>query len=156
MAKNKQNYVDGFVLVIPKKNLDAYRKMAQQGAKMWMKHGALDYKECVGDDLSPNMGGMKVLTFTKMTKARKDETVWFSYITYKSRAHRDQVNKKVMAQMDKDAKKHKDTGGWGFARFVGNELKPYGKDAGFVSECFSCHIPVANNDYLFTKIVKTP
>ncbi len=58
--------------------------------------------------------------------------------------------------MVKDAAKYKDTGGWGFARFVGNELKPYGKDAGFVSECFGCHTPVANNDYLFTRIVKTP
>lgn len=58
--------------------------------------------------------------------------------------------------MVKDAKKYKETGGWGFARFVGNDLKPYGKDAGFVSECFQCHVPVANNDYLFTTIVKTP
>lgn len=58
--------------------------------------------------------------------------------------------------MVKDAMKYKDTGGWGFARFVGNDLKPYGKDAGFVGECFGCHIPVAKNDYLFTKIVKTP
>ena len=58
--------------------------------------------------------------------------------------------------MVKDAKKYKDTGGWGFARFVGNDLKPYGKDAGFVGECFGCHIPVANNDYLYTRIVKTP
>jgi hypothetical protein len=58
--------------------------------------------------------------------------------------------------MVKDAKKYKNTGGWGFARFVGNTLKPYGKDATFVSECFGCHIPVALNDYLYTKIVKTP
>ncbi len=58
--------------------------------------------------------------------------------------------------MVKDAKKYKDTGGWGFARFVGNDLKPYGKDANFVAECFGCHMPVAKNDYLFTKIVKTP
>ena len=58
--------------------------------------------------------------------------------------------------MVKDAKKYKDTGGWGFARFVGIDLKPYGKDPGFVAECFGCHVPVANNDYLFTKIVKTP
>jgi hypothetical protein len=58
--------------------------------------------------------------------------------------------------MVKDARKYKDTGGWGFARFVGNDLKPYGKDASFVGECFGCHIPVAGNDYLFTKIVKTP
>lgn len=58
--------------------------------------------------------------------------------------------------MVKDAKKYKDTGGWGFARFVGNDLKPYGKDASFVSECFGCHLPVAKNDYLFTKITNTP
>lgn len=58
--------------------------------------------------------------------------------------------------MVKDAKKYVNTGGWGFARFVGNELKPYGKDAGFAGECFSCHMPVADNDYLFTKLVKTP
>jgi len=58
--------------------------------------------------------------------------------------------------MVKDAKKYKSTAGWGFARFVGNELKPYGKDAGFVGECFGCHVPVAANDYLYTKIVTTP
>lgn len=58
--------------------------------------------------------------------------------------------------MVKDAKKYKETGGWGFARFIGNELKPYGKDAGFAGECFQCHKPVAGNDYLFTKITKTP
>jgi hypothetical protein len=58
--------------------------------------------------------------------------------------------------MVKDAKKYKETGGWGFARFVGNELKPYGKDASFVGECFGCHIPVASNDYLYTKIVVVP
>jgi hypothetical protein len=58
--------------------------------------------------------------------------------------------------MVKDAGKYKATGGWGFARFVGKDLKPYGKDAGFVSECFGCHTPVADNDYLFTKIVRTP
>lgn len=58
--------------------------------------------------------------------------------------------------MVKDAAKYKNTGGWGFARFVGSELKPYGKDAGFAAECFGCHTPVADNDYLFTKIVRTP
>jgi len=58
--------------------------------------------------------------------------------------------------MVKDARKYKNTGGWGFARFVGADLVPYGKDAGFVAECFGCHTPVAGNDYLFTKIVKTP
>lgn len=108
MAKNKAKYVDGFVLVIPKKNIAAYRKMAEDGKKVWMKHGALDYKECVGDDLDPNMGGMPGLTFSKMAKVKKGETVWFSYVTYKSRAHRDQVNKKVMAEMEKQAEKYKD------------------------------------------------
>ena len=58
--------------------------------------------------------------------------------------------------MVKNAHKYKDTGGWGFARFVGNDLQPYGKDASFVRECFGCHTPVAANDYLFTKIVHTP
>jgi len=58
--------------------------------------------------------------------------------------------------MVKDSVKYKDTGGWGFARFVGSDLKPYGKDAGFVAECFGCHVPVAGNDYLYTKIVRTP
>lgn len=109
MAKNRTKYVDGFVLVVPKKKVPEYRKMAREGARMWMKCGALDYKECMGDDLEPDMGGMPVLTFLKLAKVKKDETVWFSYIAYKSRAHRDQVNRKVMAEMDKMmAKKRKD------------------------------------------------
>ncbi|WP_198419538.1 cytochrome P460 family protein [Geomonas oryzae] len=58
--------------------------------------------------------------------------------------------------MVKDAKKYKETGGWGFARFVGKDLKPYGKDASFVNECFGCHTPVAANDYLFTRMAVTP
>jgi hypothetical protein len=58
--------------------------------------------------------------------------------------------------MVKDANKYKNTGGWGFARFVGKDLKPYGENAAFVSECYGCHLPVAENDYLFTKIVNTP
>ena len=73
-----------------------------------MKFGALDYKECMGDDLSPNMGGVSGLTFPKMVNAKKDEKVWFSYVTYKSKARRDQVNKKVMAEMEKKAEKYKD------------------------------------------------
>ena len=90
-------YVDGFVLVVPKKKLAAYRKMAQFGKKIWMKYGALDYKECVGDDLRPKgMGGMKHRLFSEMAKAKSGETVWFSFIVYKSKKHRDQVNKKVM------------------------------------------------------------
>lgn len=108
MAKNQTNYVDGFVLVVPKNKLGVYRKMARGGCKVWMKYGALDYKECVGDDLYPDMGGMSALAFPKMVKAKKNETVWFSYVTYRSRTHRDQVNKKVMAEMYKNAKKSKD------------------------------------------------
>jgi uncharacterized protein YbaA (DUF1428 family) len=100
-------YVDGFVLVVPKKNLKAYKKMAEEGGKMWKKYGALEYIECVGDDLNPNMGKMKVLTFPEMTKLKKDETVWFSFIIYKSKKHRDSVNKKVMKQMKKGAEKYK-------------------------------------------------
>lgn len=89
-------YVDGFVLVVPKKKVQAYKKMAQQGGKLWKKYGALDYKECVGDDLHPNMGGMKASSFPKITRLKKGETVWFSFIVYKSKKHRDQVNAKVM------------------------------------------------------------
>ncbi len=101
-------YVDGFVITMPKKNLEAYKKMAKLGAKMWKKHGALDYKECIGNDLTPDMGGMKVLTFPKMTKAKPDEIVVFSYITFKSRKHRDQVNKKVMSDPAMSPEEYKD------------------------------------------------
>ena len=100
-------YVDGFVLVIPEKNFKTYEKMAKEGAKAWKKHGALEYYECVGDDFSPNMGGMKGLTFPKMTQLKKDETVWFSFIVYKSKKHRDEVNAKVMKEFEKE-NKHKD------------------------------------------------
>ncbi len=86
-------YVDGYVLPVPKKNVEAYRKMARKAAKIWMEHGALDYKESVGDDLSPGFG----LPFTKMARCKPDETVIFAYVVFKSRAHRDRVNKKVMA-----------------------------------------------------------
>lgn len=86
-------YVDAFVIPISKKKLPAYRKMAQVGAKTWKKYGALEYFECVGDDLSPAWTGVK---FLKMAKARKGETVIFSFIVYKSRKHRDSVNAKVM------------------------------------------------------------
>lgn len=84
-------YVDGFVIPIKKSNLKAYKKMALLGYKTWMKHGALDYYECYGDDLNNNFG----LTFPKMCKLKSDETVIFAYIVYKSKAHRNQVNKKV-------------------------------------------------------------
>ncbi len=96
----KGNYVDGFVLVVPKKNVAAYKKMAKDAAKVWKKFGALDYKECMGDDLTIK-GPMQILSFTKLAKLKKGETVWFSYITYKNRKHRDAVNKKVMAYFEK-------------------------------------------------------
>lgn len=85
-------YVDGFVIPLKKKNLGAYKKQASLGCKVWMEHGALDYYECAGDDFS-EWG----LGFKKLCKLKSDETVMFSFIVYKSKAHRNQVNKKVMA-----------------------------------------------------------
>ncbi len=86
-------YVDGFVLVVPKKNLKAYQKMARLGAKVWMDLGAVAYQECVGEDMAVHCG----LPFPELTKAKPNEVVVFSWIAYKSRAHRDRVNKLVMA-----------------------------------------------------------
>lgn len=91
------SYVDGFVIPVPKKNLKAYARMARMGAKTWMKHGALDYKECVGEDLKTQWG----MPFSRMMKLKPGETVVFSYIVFKSRAHRDRVNAKVMKEMEK-------------------------------------------------------
>ncbi len=85
-------YVDGFVLVVPKKKLKSYKSMAQKAAKVWKDLGALDYRECVGDDLQTKMG----LPFTKLTKTKPNETVVFSWISYKSKRQRDAVNKKIM------------------------------------------------------------
>ena len=87
------SYVDGFVVPVPKKNIEAYRKLARKAGKVWMEYGALQYLECVGDDVPPG----KITSFELSVKAKKDEVVFFSYILYKSRAHRDKVNKKVMA-----------------------------------------------------------
>ena len=85
-------YVDGYVLPVPTKNLNAYRAMARVGAKVWKDHGALQYRECVGDDLNVKFG----MPFPKLVKAKKGETVVFSWIVFKSRAHRDRVNAAVM------------------------------------------------------------
>ena len=85
-------YVEGFVLPVPKKNLPAYRRMAQVAGKVWRDHGALEYRECVGDDLKVKMG----VAFPRFAKIKPGETVVFSWIVYKSRAHRKQVNAKVM------------------------------------------------------------
>lgn len=87
------SYVDGFVLVVPKKKLAAYTKLARLAGKVWREHGALDYRECVADDLKVKFG----LPFTKLVKVKAGETIMFSYIVYKSRSHRDKVNAKVMA-----------------------------------------------------------
>jgi len=86
------NYVDGFVVPVPKKKLPAYVRMAKKASKIWKELGALDYKECVGDDLNIKF----CLPFPKGIKLKAGETVFFSYIVYKSRAHRDAVNAKVM------------------------------------------------------------
>ncbi len=93
MSKSKANYVDGFLIVVPKKNLAAYKRMAAGGMKIWKKLGALDYKECVGDDLS--VPGV-IATFPKVLKLKPSEVVIFSFITYKSKADRNRINKIVM------------------------------------------------------------
>ena len=85
-------YVDGFVIPLPRKNIEAYRRISAKAGKIWREHGALDYRECVGDDLNIKMG----VPFPRLAKARPGETVVFSWILYKSRAHRDRVNAKVM------------------------------------------------------------
>jgi uncharacterized protein YbaA (DUF1428 family) len=86
-------YVDGFVLPVPHKNMAAYRRMAQKASEIWREHGALEYRECVGEDLNVKTG----MPFPKGIKTKRGETVVFAYIVYKSRAHRDQVNAKVMS-----------------------------------------------------------
>lgn len=105
MKKQKTAYVDGFVLVVPKAKLNEYKKMAKDGAKVWMKHGALSYRECVIEDGKPPQ---VILPFSKLVKAKENEDIWFSYIEYKSRSHRDKVNKLVMAEMEKSKDKYKD------------------------------------------------
>jgi uncharacterized protein YbaA (DUF1428 family) len=85
-------YVDGFVLPVPMKKLDAYRRMARKAGKVWRDHGALEYRECVADDVKPG----KLTSFPQSVKLKPGETVVFSWITYKSRADRDRVNAKVM------------------------------------------------------------
>jgi uncharacterized protein YbaA (DUF1428 family) len=85
-------YADGFVIPIPKKHLDAYRRMARKAGKVWKEHGALEYRECIADDVKPG----KVTSFPQSVKLKRDETVIYSWIVFKSRAHRDRVNAKVM------------------------------------------------------------
>ena len=88
-----RGYVDGFVLAVPKKKIRAYKRLAEKAARVWRKHGALDYVEAVGNDLSSKWAGIK---FPRTVKAKPSETVVFSYIVFKDRKHRDMVNAKVM------------------------------------------------------------
>lgn len=85
-------YVDGYVVPVPKNKVGAYRKLAQLASKVWKDHGALEYVEAVADDVKPG----KWTSFPQSVRAKKNETVVFAYVVYKSRAHRDKVNKKVM------------------------------------------------------------
>jgi uncharacterized protein YbaA (DUF1428 family) len=85
-------YVDGFVVPVPKKKVQAYRRLAQKAGKVWREHGALEFRECIADDVKVG----KLTSFPRSVKLKPSETVVFSWITYKSRAHRDRVNAKVM------------------------------------------------------------
>jgi uncharacterized protein YbaA (DUF1428 family) len=86
-------YVDGFVVPVPKQNIEAYKKVSETAGKLWKEHGALEYIECVADDVKPG----KVTSFPQAVQLKDDETVIFAWIVYKSREHRDKVNAAVMA-----------------------------------------------------------
>lgn len=86
------SYVDGFVLPVPKKNIEAYRKMASKAGEVWREYGALQYRECVADDVKPG----EITSFPQAVKLQDDETVVFAWIVYESRAKRDEINEKVM------------------------------------------------------------
>lgn len=102
-------YVDGFVLVVPKGKETDYEEMAKMGRDSWMKHGALQYFECRGDDLKPQeMGDEKSRAFQDMAAATSDENVWFSFIVFESKKHRDEVNKKVMEEMAEKSQEQSD------------------------------------------------
>jgi uncharacterized protein YbaA (DUF1428 family) len=102
-------YVDGFVLVVPKDKAEEYKKMAEGGRDTWIKCGALEYYECRGDDLVPQeMGGEKARAFPEMAGAASEDTVWFSFIVFKSKEHRDEVNARVMEEMSKKMEGNKD------------------------------------------------
>ena len=95
-------YVDGFVVVVPNDRTEDYKKMAEEGRDLWMRLGALEYYECRGDDLVPqDMGGEKARAFPEVAGANADETVWFSFIVFNSREHRDEVNAKMVEEMGK-------------------------------------------------------
>ena len=101
----KGGYVDGFVMPVPKGKTAAYKKMAEWGAATWMKCGALAYFECAGDDLkTKSSGGMTPRSFKDIAGATATDNVWFSFIVFRDKKHRDAVNKKVMAVMAKESK----------------------------------------------------
>jgi len=102
-------YVDGFVLVVPRGKEVEYQKMAEMGRDSWMKHGALQYFECRGDDLKQQeMGDEKSRAFAEMASASGEENIWFSFIVFSSKQHRDEVNKKVMDEMTEKAQEQSD------------------------------------------------
>lgn len=93
-------YVDGFVLVVPNGKNEEYKKMAEEGRDIWMRLGALEYYECRGNDMvPPEMGGESARSFPEMAGAESGETVWFSFIVFKSKEHRDEVNARMMEEM---------------------------------------------------------
>lgn len=104
----KTTYVDGYVLVVPKEKVDAYRTMAQEAGESWMKHGALSFRECMIDDATPDMGEFTLLRFGQLIPTGPDDTIWFSYIEFESKEHRDEVNKKVHAEMEAYQQEHPD------------------------------------------------
>lgn len=108
-SKEVSKYIDGFVLVVPKGKAEEYRKMAEEGRSSWMKHGALAYFECKGEDLQQQeMGPDKSRSFSEMAGADDGDDVWFSFIVFESKKHRDEVNKKVMEEMDEVYKEKSD------------------------------------------------
>lgn len=102
-------YVDGFILVVPKGKEAEYQKMAEEGRDSWMKHGALQYFECKGDDfVQHEQGDLKSRDYKEMAGAGDSDNVWFSFIVFESREHRDEVNAKVMAEMDESYQEQTD------------------------------------------------
>jgi len=102
-------YVDGFVLVVPEGQSEAYKKMAEEGRESWLKHGALSYFECKGHDLeTQEMGGEKAKSFVELAQAKPGEEVWLSFIIFESKEHRDEVNAKVHAEMSESYADYQD------------------------------------------------
>jgi uncharacterized protein YbaA (DUF1428 family) len=102
-------YIDGFVVIIPKDKEEDYKKMAEEGREVWMRHGALQYFECKGADLeTQEFDGDKARTFPEMSGAKADENVWFSFVIYESKKQRDEITAKVHAEMGEKYADYKD------------------------------------------------